>query len=107
MVNEPTNWVLASGGKGRAKYTAIGLDPNMDVAVTVPFGDDRYSDYTRHKDKKRMEKYLTRHRARENWHDLFTAGAWSRWILWHLPDLGEAIDAMEDRFNINIVFVGG
>ena len=33
----------------------------------VHFGRQGYSDYTKHKDKERMERYLTRHRRRENW----------------------------------------
>ena len=30
----------------------------------------------------KREAYLKRHRVRENWRDIRTAGYWSRWILW-------------------------
>jgi hypothetical protein len=55
----------------------------------VHFGRQGYSDYTKHKDKERMERYLTRHRRRENWtrSGAKTAGFWSRWILWSRPSL--------------------
>jgi hypothetical protein len=38
--------------------------PNRE---SVRFGLKGFSDYTIHKDKKRMERYLGRHRKRENW----------------------------------------
>ena len=58
----------------------------------VHFGRQGYSDYTKHKDKERMERYLTRHRRRENWtrSGAKTAGFWSRWLLWSSPSLNGA-----------------
>jgi len=59
----------------------------------VHFGRQGYSDYTKHKDKERMERYLTRHRRRENWtrSGAKTAGFWSRWLLWSSPTLSGAV----------------
>lgn len=57
----------------------------------VDFGAKGYSDYTMHKDKERKERYIIRHRARENWSDPRTAGFWSRWLLWEKPSLSQAI----------------
>ena len=50
------------------------------------------SDYTIHKDDKRKANYVARHRARENWRDITTAGFWSYWNLWNKPTLKESID---------------
>ena len=69
---------------GVHKFTAVFPD-----GAKVNFGRQGYSDYTKHKDKERMERYLTRHRSRENWtrSGAHTAGFWSRWLLWSSPSL--------------------
>ena len=58
----------------------------------VHFGRQGYSDYTKHKNRERMERYLTRHRKRENWtrSGAKTPGFWSRWLLWSSPSLNAA-----------------
>jgi hypothetical protein len=69
---------------GIHKFTAVFPDGSK-----VHFGRQGYSDYTKHKAKERMERYLTRHRSRENWtrSGAKTAGFWSRWLLWSSPSL--------------------
>lgn len=69
---------------GIHKFTAVFPD-----GAKVHFGRQGYSDYTKHKDRGRMERYLTRHRSRENWtrSGAKTAGFWSRWLLWSSPSL--------------------
>lgn len=59
----------------------------------VRFGRRGYSDYTIHKDRERMMRYLVRHRRRENWTRAgrYTPGFWSRWLLWSEPSLQGAI----------------
>jgi hypothetical protein len=58
----------------------------------VDFGLRGFSDYTIHKDHARMLRYLTRHRAREQWgpSGRYTAGFWSRWFLWSKPSINAA-----------------
>lgn len=72
---------------GIHKFTAVFPD-----GAKVHFGRQGYSDYTKHKDKERMERYLTRHRRRENWtrSGAKTPGFWSRWLLWSSPSLNAA-----------------
>jgi hypothetical protein len=48
----------------------------------VHFGLKTGSTYIDHKDKKKRENYLARHKVRENWDDPYSAGALSRWLLW-------------------------
>jgi len=69
---------------GVHKFTAVFPDGSK-----VHFGRQGYSDYTKHKDRQRMERYLTRHRRRENWTRSGgrSAGFWSRWLLWSSPSL--------------------
>jgi hypothetical protein len=58
----------------------------------VSFGRRGYSDYTIHRDRVRMLRYLDRHARRENWRfsGRYTAGFWSRWLLWSKPSLRAA-----------------
>ena len=72
---------------------------------TVHFGAKGYSDYTKHKDKERMKRYVKRHKARENWgkSGIKTAGFWSRWVLWNKPSLTASIKDLEKRFNVKVV----
>jgi len=70
---------------------------------TVHFGAEGYSDYTKHKDKERMQRYLVRHkRGGENWKKsgIKTAGFWSRWLLWNKPTLAASKKDMTFRFGI-------
>ena len=70
----------------------------------VDFGASDYSDYTLHRDSDRKDRYLSRHQARENWtkSGIDTAGFWSRWLLWNLPDFNESVKDIESRFGIKI-----
>ena len=72
---------------------------------TVHFGARGYSDYTRHKDADRRDRYDVRHRKREDWtpSGIFTAGFWSKWLLWNKPSLRKSIDDMQRRFRIRII----
>jgi len=70
----------------------------------VDFGQAGYSDYTIHKDKERMKRYVTRHVHREKWgiNGVRTAGFWSRWLLWSKPSLVAAKKLIKDKWNINM-----
>lgn len=59
------------------KYRAVFSD-----GKTIDFGASGYDDFTITKDKAQRERYLNRHRAKENWNNPRSAGALSRWILW-------------------------
>ena len=74
---------------------------------TTHFGARGMSDYTQHKDEKRMKLYLKRHggvsktkSSKEYWDDPTTAGALSRWILWGKPSLRESFNDFKKRFNL-------
>jgi len=68
----------------------------------IHFGAQGYDDFTTHKDEKRKNSYIKRHKKNEDWTDLNTAGAWSRWLLWNKPTLNESVNDMETKFNIVI-----
>lgn len=58
---------------------------------TLHIGDATRQDFTQHGDPRRKMSYILRHYPREDWEDPFTAGFWSRWMLWSLPDINDAI----------------
>lgn len=66
---------------------------------TIHFGAKGMSDYTQHRDDARKERYLSRHRAREDWNKPDSAGALSRWILWNKPTISASIADYKSRFN--------
>ena len=65
---------------------------------TINFGDSRHEDFTTHKDPKRKENYITRHKSREDWSDPFTAGYWSYHILWSEPTIDASVRKLRKRF---------
>lgn len=72
----------------------------------VDFGQKGYSDFTLHKDPERMKRYVTRHSGmHETWSKkgLYTAGFWSRWLLWSRPSLLQAKKFIEQKFKLKVV----
>ena len=78
-------------------------DARIDGKKTVSFGAAGMSDYTKHKDPERKQRYIDRHKKNENWSDPTTAGYLSRWILWAKPTIEESIKDLNKR-NKNINF---
>lgn len=86
-------------------YELIGDKKKYMIKIdgrSIKFGASGYSDYTIHKDKARKQRYIARHQARENWQDPFTAGFYSRWLLWNKPTLQASIEDVKKRFGIDI-----
>ncbi len=84
------------------KYVAVFYDEDSRRLKTVHFGDSRYEDYTQHKDPARREGYLRRHRVQENWEDPYTAGFWSRHLLWEDTSIFAAANKIKSKFGLNL-----
>ena len=82
------------------KKMAIFYEDGKKVKTTH-FGAKGMSDYTKHKNDERKQRYLDRHRKRENWDNPMTAGALSRWILWNKKTLRESINDYKQKFNFH------
>ncbi len=67
---------------------------------TTHFGQAGAPDFTTTKDEERKKRYLTRHKANENWQDYKSAGSLSRWILWDKSTRSASIKAYKRRFNL-------
>ena len=67
----------------------------------VSFGQKGYSDFTKHKDVTRRNRYLKRHSGMgESWTKPDTPGALAKWILWNKPTLRASIKDFKQRFNL-------
>jgi hypothetical protein len=82
------------------KWDAVFETPE-GTTKTVPFGQRGYSDFTKHKDVTRRQRYIERHaRMREDWNDPATPGALSRWVLWNKPTLRASLADFKRRFKL-------
>lgn len=68
----------------------------------VDFGATGYQDFTISKDETRKALYLLRHKTREDWtkSGIFTAGFWSRWLLWNLSSIRASLSDVRSRFSL-------
>ena len=72
----------------------------VDEGRHVDFGQRGYLDFTIHKNHDRMLRYVARHRRmRENWSRTgrYSAGFWSRWLLWSKPSMGAALQVVRQK----------
>ena len=89
---------IVKSHKPEKKYDAIfEHDGRRKV---IPFGASGMSDYTKHHDVERKERYLSRHKTTENWNNPMSAGALSRWILWSEPTMKKSIEKFKKKFDI-------
>lgn len=84
------------------KYTAIFYDDaDRKKIKTTHFGSAGMSDYTKHKDDERKQRYLDRHRANENWEDYKSGGSLARYILWNKPTISASYNDYLKRFGLS------
>ena len=81
------------------KYVAV-IEQDNGRLKTVKFGAFGMSDFTKNRDEERKKRYLDRHREREDWNDILTSGAWSRWLLWNKPTIRESLTDLKTRFDL-------
>ena len=83
--------------RAEKKYDAV-FERNGREKV-VSFGAAGMSNYTKHKNATRKNRYLKRHSGMgENWRQPDTPGALSRWILWNKPSFRESVADYKRRF---------
>ena len=73
---------------------------------TIPFGATGYEDYTTHRDPERKERYIARHRRREDWtrSGIETAGFYAKHLLWNKPSLTASVKDLNQKIS-NVQFV--
>ena len=88
-----TEIVISKSSNKNKKY-----DARIDGKKTISFGSAGMSDFTKHKDDERKQRYLDRHRKNENWADYNTAGFYAKNLLWNKKTLSESIKDTNTRF---------
>ena len=66
----------------------------------IYFGAAGYSDFTKHKDESRKQRYINRHKKNENWtkSGIDTPGFWALNLLWNKPTIKESYEDIKKRF---------
>jgi Family of unknown function (DUF5754) len=95
----PRTYTLYKADNPAKKYKVYVVS-NSGRIKKVQFGAAGMSDYTKHKDKERKQRYINRHKSRENWKDPTTAGFWSLWVLWNLPSVNASLADVKRRFRL-------
>ena len=68
---------------------------------TVSFGQAGASNYTKHKNSTRKQRYIQRHSGMgEHWRRPDTPGALSRWILWNKKTLKASVADFKRRVGV-------
>jgi len=92
---------IEKGTAKNKKWKAIFYDAEGKKIKTTQFGDNRFEDYTQHKDKKRRSKYRTRHKKDLNKGNYMSAGFLSYYILWgESGALNTNIKSYKKKFNL-------
>ncbi len=92
------NIIIKTRNLPHKKYDAI-----IDGKKTIPCGAKGMSDFTKHKDEERKQRYIDRHRKNENWNDIKSAGFYSRWVTWNKPTLSQSVSDINNKFkNIHV-----
>lgn len=81
------------------KYRGIFID-DSGKETHIDFGQRGADDMTTHKNVLRRQRYIQRHKARENWNSPLSAGALSRWLLWETPNLQTNVKLFKQNFNL-------
>ena len=89
--------VITKSKKPDKKY-----DARIDGSKTVSFGQKMASDYTKHENTYRKERYIDRHKNHEDWTKSGTkaAGFYSKHFPWNKPILKASIDDINKRFKL-------
>ena len=83
----------------RSKRKDKKFDAIIDGKKTVSFGAAGMSDYTKHKDADRKERYIARHKKKEDWSNPKTAGFYSKNLLWNKTSLKASVSDINKKFS--------
>ena len=95
------NVIIKPSNNQNKKNTAIIDDTKNNNKKTLHFGDNRYQDFTKHKDPERKKAYLARHKHDNAQNPLYPS-FYSTNLLWNKPTLKESIQATNKLYNVNI-----
>lgn len=92
--------IIRKSKKSDKKFDAV-----VDGKKTISFGQKGYSDFTLHKDPERKNRYINRHKDKENWglSGIETAGFYAKNVLWNKPTLKESVKDLNNKYK-NVTF---
>jgi hypothetical protein len=84
------------------KKLQVKLETDSGREKNIHIGAKGMDDFTKTKDEEAKERYIDRHKAREDWRlsGLLTAGFWAKHLLWNKPTLQASIRDTKERFNL-------
>jgi hypothetical protein len=82
----------------RSKRKDKKFDAIIDGKKTVSFGAAGMSDYTKHQDAERKERYINRHKKKEDWSNPKTAGFYAKNVLWNKTSLQASVADINKKF---------
>ena len=85
--------------KAGKKYEAIFKNPETGREKHIHFGQATASDYTKHKDKERRNRYIFRHMKDTKTGNPARAGFLSLYILWNKPTFSASLADYKRRLN--------
>lgn len=80
-------YTLLKSSNPKKKYMVHIISKKTNREKTIHFGAAGMSDYTKHKDEERKQRYIARHKANENFNDPETAGYYAKNVLWNKPTI--------------------
>ena len=86
---------ISTSTRSDNKFKAV-----IDGKQTIHFGSSAHSDFTKHKDPERKERYIKRHSNEDHSKSNIASPAWmSRFMLWDKPTLKGAVDNANKKYN--------
>lgn len=93
---------------GKLKLLKITKSPRPEKKLRAYFNDGTHtdfgakgmSDFTKHHDTERRERYFKRHKKNEHWNSPKSAGSLSRYILWNKPSIRSSVADYKKRFGL-------
>ena len=82
----------------RSKRQDKKFDAIIDGKKTVSFGAAGMSDYTKHKDADRKERYIARHKKKEDWSNPKTAGFYAKHVLWNKSTVQASVADINKKY---------
>ena len=73
----------------------------IDGTKTLHFGAKGMSDFTKHTNVERKQRYVNRHKPNEDWTSsgLKAAGFYAKHILWNKPTLQSSVKDLNNKFS--------
>jgi len=90
--------VVKYTGAGNKKFTAV-FEDKEGVVRKTHFGQQGSQTFLNHRDNAKKRAYIARHSVNEDFSDLTSAGALSRWLLWEYPSLDQAVREYRKRLS--------